>query len=313
MSEWIFTHGDGDGLCAGSIALAAKPHSTVFFTHPVGLLEDLEQVKPGDSVIICDISLSQSHISEILERFREISKTGNLIYIDHHPLPASVKKQSIPGQVLHKTGSSASELAYILFHGELNPFLSRNALYGAIADYLDDTPVVHQLLKRWDKRTIYLETGILVQGIEGLKRDHEFKRHIVQNLAKNFPPSLDRRLLELAIENTHREEVVIRELKDYIQIYGKIAYVLNFPFSLGKTAIYARALAEKVVGVAGEERKGFIDMSLRTGEENVDLNNILRDIAPRLGGSGGGHPAAAGARIPKQNFQQFIRKLNEAL
>jgi len=313
MRRWIFTHGDGDGICAGALALAAEPDSRVFFTHPFGLLEDLEQVRPGDEVIICDIALSESHLLGILERFVEIGEKGRFIYIDHHPLPDAVSEADIPGKVVHRLGSSASELTYSFFQQDLNPLLSRIAIYGAIADYLDDTPLINDILKRWDKRTIYLETGILVQGIEGLKREHDFKRDIVYNLAKNLPPSFHHKLLEHAIETTHREEIILRELKKHIQVYGKIAYVLDIPFSLGKTALYTRALAGASVGIAAERRETLIDMSLRTSKEEVDLNRILRVIAPKLGGSGGGHPAAAGARIPQENFLEFIKKMNEAL
>ncbi|MCX8171274.1 MAG: DHH family phosphoesterase, partial [Candidatus Bathyarchaeota archaeon] len=115
------------------------------------------------------------------------------------------------------------------------------------------------------------------------------------------------------LENTRREDELIRSLNSYIRVYGNVAYALNVPFSAGKTATYVRALADTLVGVAGEERKGFIDMSLRTCEKSIDLNSILRRISPKLGGSGGGHPQAAGARIPKENFHKFIEELDVAL
>jgi len=313
MDKWIFTHGDGDGICAGALALAANPDARVFFSHPFGLLEDLEQVRSRDSVIICDIALSESHLPRILGMFASISKRGYLLYIDHHPLPESLSEATFPGRFLHRLGSSTSELAYSFFQDALNPLLSRVAIYGAIADYSDDTPVINKLLRSWDKRTIYLETGLLIQGIEGQKRNHEFKRDIVSKLAKNISPSFHTRLVESAIENTHREEVILKELKEHIQVHGKVAYVLDIPFSLGKTAIYTRALAETTVGIAGEKRKNFIDMSLRTCEKDVDLNNMLRRITPKLGGSGGGHPSAAGARIPEENFSMFIEEINRAL
>lgn len=312
MTEWVFTHGDSDGVCAGALALAARPGSKVFFTHPIGLLEDLEQVEPGDSVVICDVSLSEAHLPAILARFEAIAEKGSLVYIDHHPL-LDTRKEDVPGKVVHKLGSSTSELAYSFFRSNLGPLLSRIAVYGAIADYLDNTPVIREILRNWDKRTIYLETGILVQGLEGTRRDHDFKRTVVRELAQNYPPSFNKRLLKLAIKNTRREETILHELKDHIKTHGKIAYTLNVPFSLGKTAIYARAIAGTPVGLAGESRRGFIDMSLRTGDEDLDLNRLLRAIAPRFGGSGGGHPMAAGARIPEQQFLAFIKELGDAL
>jgi len=313
MSKWIFTHGDGDGLCAGALALAANPDAQVFFTHPYGLLDDLEQVKAQDAVIICDIALSESHLPKILDRFKSIAEDGDLLYIDHHPLPESLLEPYFPGRICHRLGSSTSELAYSVFQDCLSPLLSRVAIYGAISDYLDSTPLIDRLLRKWDKRTVYFETGILIQGLDGLKREHDFKRNMILNLAKNIPPSFHSILVDLAIQNTHREEVVFRELKEHIKTRGKLAYVLNIPFSLGKTAIYTKALAETMVGIAGEKRRNFIDMSLRTSEKDVDLNRMLRQIVPKHGGSGGGHPAAAGARIPEEKFSDFIEDLDKAL
>jgi len=64
---------------------------------------------------------------------------------------------------------------------------------------------------------------------------------------------------------------------------------------------------------ACEKRRNFVDMSLRTSEKDVDLNRMLRQVAPKHGGSGGGHPAASGARIPEEKFSDFIEDLDEAL
>ena len=313
MDTWIFTHGDTDGVCAGAVALAANPNAHVFFTHPYGLEEDLKEAKKTDKVIICDIALSESHLPRLLRLFSAIAEEGDLTYIDHHPLPENLSKEEIPGKTVHSLESSASELTYMLFQSRLDLMYARIAIMGAIGDYLDDTPLIRQLLKRWDKRTLYFESGLLIQGIEGQKRNHELKRSIVANLANNLPPSFDRRLVELAIQNTHLEEIAIREIKNKVKISGKIAYVLNFPFSHGKTATYARGLTDALVGIAGEERKSMIDMSIRTCSREIDLNRMLRRITMKLGGSGGGHPNAAGARIPKERFENFLEELNRKL
>ncbi|MEM2342383.1 MAG: DHH family phosphoesterase [Candidatus Bathyarchaeia archaeon] len=313
MTKWILTHSDGDGICAGALALAANPDAQVFFTHPYGLLEDLGNIAAGDTVIICDIALLEDKLPEILNKFLEISSSGELFYIDHHPLPEGISVKDISGRVIHNINSSASELTYMLFHDKLSHLMGRVAIYGAIADYLDDTPLINRMLCSWDKRTIYFDTGVLVQGLEGRKRDHEFKRRVVAHLASGQLPSQHTNLLNSALDNTRREEEIIRMLDKWIHVYGDIAYTIDVPFSLGKTATYARALTKALVGVAGERRKGFIDMSLRTCEKSIDLNKILRHIAPNLGGSGGGHPQAAGARIPEENFNRFIQEVNESI
>ncbi|MEM2339148.1 MAG: DHHA1 domain-containing protein [Nitrososphaerales archaeon] len=312
MATWIFTHGDTDGICAGAIALAANPNAQIFFTNPYGLIEDLTIANNEDKVIICDIALSENHLKQIIQRFSRIAEKGELIYIDHHPWPEAILKEDMPSKIIHGSASS-SELTYSLFKSNIDPKLSRVAIFGAIGDYLDNTPFIKHLLERWDKRALYFESGLLTQGIEGRKRDYELKRSILFKLANNFLPSSDKRLVELALEQSHLEELAIQKIKDYIHFNGKIAYTLNFPFSLGKAAIYAKGLTDALIGIAAEERKGMIDMSLRTSNPKIDLNKILRLITPKFGGSGGGHSKAAGARLPKEKFEDFLNELNKSL
>jgi RecJ-like exonuclease len=313
LRTWVFAHGDSDGICSGAIALATSLKAQVFFTNPYGLVEDLKAAANDDDVIICDIALSETSIDETLQRFSKISEKGRLTYIDHHPLPEGVSIDEMPGRIVHNLESSTSELAYSLYQSQLDSLLSRIAIYGAIGDYQDDTPVIQRLLRRMDKRTLYFESGILVQSIEGQKRNCELKRNIIFKLANNTPPSAQTELVDLAVKATQQEESAIRELISHIRVDGNIAYVSNFPFSLGKTAIYASGLTDTLVGIACEDWKNVLDMSLRTSSHEIDLNGLLRRIVPKLGGSGGGHREAAGARIPKNKFKTFIEELNRNL
>ena len=313
MRTWVFAHGDSDGICSGAVALATNLKAHIFFTNPYGLLEDLKAAEDADEVIICDIALSDAHIDQTLRRFSRISERGSLTYIDHHPLPETVSIDEMPGRIVHNPDSSTSELAYSHYKSKLDSFLARVAIFGAIGDYQDNTPTIQHLLKRMDKRTLFFESGILVQSIEGQKRNYELKKDIIFNLAQNKPPSAQNGLVELAVKATQREETAIQELLTYVRIDGQIAYVSNFPFSLGKTAIYAAGLTDTLVGIACEDWKNVLDMSLRTSSHEIDLNTLLRRIVPKLGGSGGGHRAAAGARIPKNKFKTFMKELNKNL
>ncbi|MEM1595677.1 MAG: DHHA1 domain-containing protein, partial [Desulfurococcaceae archaeon] len=80
----------------------------------------------------------------------------------------------------------------------------------------------------------------------------------------------------------------------------------------GKAANYARIYGDAKVGIAIEERKEQYIMSLRA-QQGIDLNKILRTLSRKLGVSGGGHPAAAGARIIKDQFKVFLDELNQEL
>lgn len=192
-------------------------------------------MKGSEAVILCDISLPENNLTQVIERLNEIAKHGDLIYVDHHPLPKTVVKENLPGKIIHNTSLSTSELVYTHFQVKLDPLHTR---------------------KEWE---------------------------------------------------------AVGELKRWIRVEGTVSYTVDFPFSLGKTATYIRGLTDALVGIAGERRNDEINMSLRALNKKIDLNKILRKIAPELGGSGGGHPLAAGARIPEKKFDKFLKAINEEL
>jgi len=64
----IITHGDTDGVCSGAIALYDQPNASIWFTHPVGLLEDLRRIK-AEKIIICDLAVSEREKEDLFEEF----------------------------------------------------------------------------------------------------------------------------------------------------------------------------------------------------------------------------------------------------
>lgn len=70
---------------------------------------------------------------------------------------------------------------------------------------------------------------------------------------------------------------------------------------------------DKIVVVKTKTKENDLKISIRRGEKIKDLNigMIVNKIAKDLHGSGGGHSAAAGARIPIEQYEKFIAKLVE--
>jgi RecJ-like exonuclease len=260
-------------------------------------------------LIVCDIALNGGALELVLDRFRLIASAGSLLYIDHHPYPESLDSSRLPGRAIHELGPCASELTYIAFKDRLPWVMSRVAIFGAIGDYADDTVLIRELLEDWDKRTVFLEAGILVQGLEG-DSDLGFKREVVKLLSKGKLPSSNIELLGRALVETSREEKLLESINNEIRKTGDVAYVLDFDASLGKAANYARICGAASVGVAAKTVNNWVEISLRTREDTIDLNTIVRTLAERYGGSGGGHPRAAGAKIPATSFTQFVQALS---
>lgn len=313
----ILVHGDSDGVASGALAYAffsARTDTQVFFTHPVGLLGDLKEfTRNGDDLLIADIALNETTAVDVLRLLEERGRHGNVVYIDHHPEPLGVSLSSVESiNIVHDTCCSASELTFrYLVENGLDEEYSRVALYGAIGDYLDETPWVKKTLGEWDKRAVYLEAGVLTQALEGTRRDHEFKRRVVEYLSKNSLPSLNTAMVERALEQARRDEELRLWVKANTVVYGAVGYVVNPPGSVGKAANYARVYGRARIGVAVEERGETYVMSLRS-DGSVDLNKVLRLMSREIPVMGGGHPFAAGARLEKRLFKDFLTKLNEA-
>ncbi len=314
------THGDTDGITSGAIMLGKYTTGDLLFTRPGSLSSHLKHVikKHPDRVTITDIAINKSRMDEIIEKLEELSKFAEVIYIDHHPLPKSLSKKKIPANlVVHETGPCAAELAYRTYRDELQQEFSELALIGAIGDYCDNTPFVHDELKNWDKRILYMESALIVQALQEINND-SVKKELTSRLTLGLRPSQMSDIVPLAIKAANTERSVMNWIKHNVIVNGKVAYIMDMPIRgfRGKGAVYAAGYTDAKIGInASHDDSNMIDMSLRTREENIKLNEILDDIIPQLGkkATGGGHPKAAGASIPADKFSQFLTKLNKKI
>jgi RecJ-like exonuclease len=310
MKTIIFTHGDSDGLCSGALALAANGDSPLFFTNPVSVLGDVDEARGYDRVVVCDIAINLPRSEQMKEKFEALSKESEVVYIDHHPLPPGFSEQWL----FHSELASASELTFNYFQNELDPDMSRVAMYGAIGDYEDRSPGAQELIDNWDKRSLYYQAGTLSQGIEIGRRDYDFKRGLVRQLARNVLPSEIGSLAKNALIAARHEDEMRQRVQRAVVKMRNVAYVLDANGSMGKAAIFARVYGRTQVGLSAEYRdhRNAYDISVRS-IGGVDLNVVVGEAAAKNGGTGGGHPHAAGGRIPESNMRQFLLDLDEAV
>ena len=170
-------------------------------------------------------------------------------------------------------------------------------------------------LQRWDKRSVFLQAGFLCGALEVTRPDHEFHRQIVDLLASCRPPCEDSRIVASAVKASELEESFRQRVEKSATKLGMIgvAYDLNGP--AGKGATYAAAAAGVGIGayVDKDPRRDVADISFRVVDKSVDLNRILRTVAPKLGASGGGHAEACGARVPLNKLNEFFEAINNML
>jgi len=304
-------HGDSDGVCSGALLkayLEKKGEVSVYFTHPVGLVKDLSEfTSQGDHIYIADIALDEKTFRQVVELLEKRGEAGKVVYIDHHPLPEEFRGVNNV-EFIHDPCCSASELTYRYVEKYLDPDYSRVGLYGAIGDYIDETPWVREHLARWDKRFVYYEAGVLIQGLEGTGRQYDFKRQVLQALSQNQLPSSISELYERAVKQSRLDEELRLKVKMSVYTRGVVSIVENPPGSVGRAANYAKIYGGGLIGLAYETRGHVLVMSLRS--DRVDLNRLLRAISRTLDIQGGGHPFAAGARVPASLFDAFVEKIN---
>lgn len=312
----VLSHGDLDGITSGAIALLQFPGSTFYFTRPSQIHNDLSRVakdKP-DLVHISDIAINSKRFGDILQALDRFPKSTEIHWVDHHPLTVKEKRALSSRVVLmHEIGPCAAELVYRKFQDTLPEHALRLALYGAIGDYCDETPFARLHFDDVDKRTLYLEAGILVQALQEIDYRNESKDLLYQ-LSLGVKPSSMNDMVDLALKATRIEHEVFRYVQSKARKLGSIGYVLDMPINgyRGKSAKFSAYVTNSKVGISARSSDDEIDMSIRRRGTTIDLNKALNELLPSFdNSSGGGHPAAAGASLERNQFSKFLESFSE--
>jgi len=303
-------------MCSGAIAQARFPDAEVFFTKPVSFLHDLLNTEAG-RIIICDIAITKSKAKEIAATLEEKGKKSEILYFDHHQLPRTMEESDIKvTKYEHKLNVSASELVYRHFQDEIPRERVWIALYGAIGDYEDDTEFAKNRIANWDRRALFFEVSTLILGIKNREFDnYDAKRRIVRTMAHGENPSDVPGLVKSAKVAVTREFELYDFIKEHAKKQGNIGYVTNMPrFGFrGPAALFAATVMDRPLGLCVYDRERHIDVTARKRNSDIALNKLMEAAAERVGGSGGGHSEAAGARIPAGMLDEFLLQVNNEL
>ncbi|MFH1237469.1 MAG: DHHA1 domain-containing protein [Candidatus Aenigmatarchaeota archaeon] len=316
MKTIILTHSDSDGICAGAVALSRFPDAQVFFTKPVSFVEDLKACDAG-RIIITDIAITHKDIPEIIRILEDKSRDGEILYFDHHPLPDSARKRMSEILKTYIFGdASASELIYKYYQDDIPPERVWVAIYGAIGDYEEKTEFVRDRLNNWDARALHFEASMIFLGMKDKDfDDYDSKRRMVQTLASGKNPSDIPGLMEAARRAVTDEFRLYELVKENAEKSGDVGYVkdvYSFGFR-GPSALFAATVTDSRVGLAAFLRKDKLDITMRSRDYSVKLSELAENAGEAVGGSGGGHSHAAGARIPLDKFEDFVREVNRLL
>jgi RecJ-like exonuclease len=245
------------------------------------------------------------------------SRTGEILYFDHHELPGGMKESDIKvTKYVHKTDVSASEIVFKHFQHDIPMERIWIALYGAIGDYEDDTEFAKDKIANWDRRALFFEVSTLILGIKNREFDsYEAKRRIVKTMARGENPSDVPGLVKSAKVAVTREFELYDYIKEHAKSSGKVGLIVNMPrFGFrGPAALFAATVTECPMGLCVYDRENHTDITARKRNTDIALNRVMEAAAEHVGGSGGGHSEAAGARIPAGTLKEFVEQVNKHL
>ena len=104
-------------------------------------------------------------------------------------------------------------------------------------------------------------------------------------------------------------------MKNIVLASGDVAYVKDKPsFGFrGPAALFSATIKNKPVGMCVHTRDRYIDITMRSREKKYKLNELASNASEYVKGSGGGHPEAAGCKIPLGTFNKFLKRLNKEM
>ncbi len=185
------------------------------------------------------------------------------------------------------------------------------AAYAAVSDRTESGPKSKKILRSFDHDLVLFESMQLSYALE--KSDLSFKRMAVSQLATLAYPHQIEGLSKLALAHADRMAALRRELPQKASRLGELVYVEVKGDSTGGVANLLLDVCDASIGVGYKTnlQKQVADLSLRgKASLKTDLGELTYKLAVGLGGIGGGHPKASGARIPLPKLMEFIHALS---
>ncbi len=317
MSTFCISHSkDVDGI--GSAALVVAARGAEFkLTGYNSIMDDLDLVPEGiEEFVLCDIGTDRSRTPVFVKKLGGLAKRCKVTYIDHHYLEENSKRKLRRAGVrlIHDVKECASMLTYRTLRNELPEEAKNIALYGAVTDYMDTSPMSKKMMEKSERHSILLEATLLSSSMAMMGDDVSYPRLLVEELSKMKQPHEIDDVAKHAIDQMKQTIVVAREVKRKGKMMDRIAYIETDEQATGNVAKLLLGAFDAPVGVAFREKdeKGWYEVSFRgTSECRVHLGRVVGRLVGRYGGSGGGHKLSAGCRIPKEGLLELLQELNK--
>jgi oligoribonuclease NrnB/cAMP/cGMP phosphodiesterase (DHH superfamily) len=305
----IITRGNVDGIVSAAIFLNRFPSAKVtFVTSPTAGAKALSLDTSSEQIYLVDIA----PVPDLAEAVRTKRPRQSVIMVDHHPSSLAVDCTA-----LVREGVSA---ANVLFH-HLRPEACLRRLV-AVADLVEYMPttLLDEEMKRYGRQRVDQESMVLDFAWRLIIDDDRFRYCAAKALSQgSWPSQVDAvRRRYIQVVNEKRWPRALAKVDSCIKVRGPLGIMDEMDRSRTLFGFGTRALVEVAhrrgcgYAVMINPRGKYSSVSVRgIAPECLDLGRFVEDFTSQNGVDGGGHPKAAGARIPTGSGELFLDHLLE--
>lgn len=311
----LLTRGNVDGILSAALWLHTDPRLRVSFVPSGDVAVDVMRKDIGsERFVLVDLGLTPRLVKTLHDKTKLKQAT---LYLDHHEQSKDYLPQ-LPGAVEAVVDTSTSAAGVVYDH--LRMGAEHEHLVG-IADQVEylDTPLLRRLSRDIGGGRIEDEGRILDFAWRHQVEDDRFRYYAARRLAKGRWPSevSEVRARYLRMVNEGRWEKALDRVRDRLVMKHEVA-LLDFgrrkPSLLGfgarAVSEVARQAGAKVAALVNR-RPEVSSISLRrtSAGDGLDLGRFVHEFTSEHGIVGGGHPQAAGAKIPTRQVGKFMHEI----
>ncbi len=314
MRSYCISHAkDVDGIASAALVVAARG-AAFKLTDYDGLLDELDAVPEVEELVLCDLGTDPARFPNFADRMRRITKNSRVTYIDHHFMTRAAKLElrGLGLRLVHSAAECAAMLTYRTYRSELPEDAKLLALYGAVTDYLDISPMAGKMMQRFDRHFVLLEATLLSYAVAKRGDEESYLNTLVGELSRMKLPHEISGVARSALQQVDAVKALAESVRRSGIVTGRMVYAETTQHATGNVAKLLLGGFDVPVAVAFREkhRKGWIEVSLRgTLECRTHLGKTISLLAEKYGGDGGGHRLAAGCSIPRKNIQPLLDEL----
>lgn len=310
----FLTRGNVDGIISAALWLHHDPALRVSFVPSGDVAVDVMRKDIGsERFVLVDLGMTP-RLNKTLHDKAKLPQ--DILYLDHHQQSLE-QAGDLPGYVDATIRPGISAAGVVYEHLGLGPDHEHLV---ALADHVEflDTERLRRMTDEGPEGRIEDEARILDFAWRHQVEDDRFRYYAACRLAKGRWPSQvsEVRARYLKMVNEGRWEKALDRVRGRMQIQHEVA-LLDFGrrkpslFGFGARAVseVARQEGAKVAALVNR-RPEVSSISLRrTGRGALDLGRFVHDFTQHHGIVGGGHPHAAGAKIPTRQVRRFMHDI----